>query len=260
MKGLLVKDYYCLRRKLFIWAVTIAVTALVCVMFMVSTKTGNVALLYEKMANSEDSMDASLIPFLTRITLLLFLMMPVAASFDLVQYVLLDDKTASFYKVASSLPVSPYERVGERYLLLMIVTGGAFVIDAILLIPVKMTSDLMPFWDSLQIVLAVTGVAFFCVTVSLLFGYLFGADAAMWGNLAAVAVLILAAAVRNRGILKNILSNDSEESAFYMVQACTEAADFLEHKGHLVFLASLPVMGIGYLLTVLAAKRKRGVA
>ena len=93
-------------------------------------------------------MDAELIPFLTRIVLTMFLLLPVAASFDLIQYVFMDDKTASFYKVASSLPLSTYRRVGERYLLLGIVIAVSFVVDAVLLVLVKLTSDLMPFVEA----------------------------------------------------------------------------------------------------------------
>ena len=260
MRGLLLKDYYCLKRKLFVWGVTIFATTAVCVMFMISTKTGNVAVLYEKIANSEDSMDAAIIPFLTRIVLILFLLLPVAASFDLMQYVFTDDKTASFYKVASSLPLSRHKRVGERYILLGIVIVGSFAIDAVLLALVKATSDLMPFWDSFQIVLAFGGVSLFCATIALVFGYRFGADAAIWGNLVGAVILIAAVIIRNLSFFKKLFSVEGDESAIHLLKGLTGAADFLEHKGVYVLLAALPVAGAGYLLSVWIMGRKRGVA
>ena len=260
MRGLLLKDYYCLKRKLFVWGVTVLATTIVCVMFMISTKTGNIALIYDKMANSEDSMDAALIPFLTRIVLTMFLLLPVAASFDLIQYVFMDDKTASFYKVASSLPLSRYRRVGERYLLLGIVIAVSFAVDAVLLVLVKLTSDLMPFIDSFQIVLAFGGVSLFCATIALLFGYRFGAEAAIWGNLLGVIILIVAVVIRNFSFIKELFTVEGDDATLCILEGFTGAADFLEHKGVFVFLVSLPIAGAGYFLSVWIMGRKRGVA
>jgi hypothetical protein len=212
------------------------------------------------MANSEDSMDAALIPFLTRIVLTMFLLLPVAASFDLIQYVFMDDKTASFYKVASSLPLSRQKRVGERYVLLGIVIVVSFAVDAVLLLLVKLTSDLMPFPDSFQIVLAFGGVSLFCATIALVFGYRFGAEAAIWGNLVGVVVLIAAVIIRNFAFFKELFSVEGDDSVRCILKGFTGASDFLEHKGIFVLLASLPIAGAGYLLSVWIMGRKKGVA
>ena len=260
MKGLLLKDYYILRRKLFVWGITVAFTTIVCVMFMISAKHGNVATLYDKMAAAEDSADAWIIPYMTRMVLQLFLLLPVAASFDMLQHIFFDDRAASFYKVAGSMPVSTAQRVGVRFLLMPAAVLASIAVDCVLLVLVRLTSDLMPFGNSMSIVLAFAGVAIFAQTLALFWGYNCGAGAAMYGNLVGLVLVFAAILIHNRELVGRVFTTDSSESTGVVMEVFSKSSYFLEHKGGYVFLASLPIMAVGYCVTVWIAGRKRGVA
>ena len=49
MKGLMIKDLYCLRRKMTIWGITVLMTSIVCVMFIFSAKYGTLAKAFDEM-------------------------------------------------------------------------------------------------------------------------------------------------------------------------------------------------------------------
>ena len=264
MKGLLIKDVYCLKRKLFYWGITVFMAGAVCVMFVISTKHGNLAKLFTEWRNVEDPESAEdaafMIPFLSKEVLSIFLLLPLAAAFDLVQSVFTDDKNASFYKVASSLPVTRFERVGARAVLIGTALASGMLIDIILLSFCVPASDLLTFRGAMEVVMAFAGVALLCQSVALYFGYRFGAQTAMYGNLLTIAVLAVMTVLLNMKLLKRTFTAPEELKSGYLFDLFNKAVDFLETKGHRVVLCAIPVFVICYFAACSAAVRKRGVA
>ncbi|MBO4400125.1 MAG: ABC-2 transporter permease [Lachnospiraceae bacterium] len=260
MKGLMIKDLYCLRRKMTIWGITVLMTSIVCVMFIFSAKYGNLAKAFDGMRRTEEEATVSfLVPFLIKEMLIIFLLLPLGASFDLIQSVFIDDKNASFYKVASTLPVTRYERVGARALLILSSLGIGMVIDLVLLSVCRAASDLLSFRGSIEIILTFAGAFLMCQAVALFFGYLDG-TAAMYGNLATGIALLLIAVIANRKMLQRVFSAPEELKDAYLFELFNSMIRFIENKGHWVFLCALPVFAVCYFLACCAAGRKRGVA
>lgn len=253
MKGLLLKDYHTLRRRLLVWGITLAFTAIVCVVFMISAKQGYVASFYDKVLKA----DAWLIPYLTRIVLLLFLLLSMAASLDLIRHTFYVDKEASSCREAGSVPVSTAQRVGARFLLMAAAVFGAIAVDFVLLIIVRMTADVMPFGNSMSIVLALAGVTIFAQTLGMFWGYNCGAGAVLYGNFVSLMIVFAAILIHNRELLGRVLTADGSKTTEVLMEVFSGASHFLEHKGGYVFLASLPIMAAGYGVAVWIAGRKR---
>ncbi|MBO4670093.1 MAG: ABC-2 transporter permease [Lachnospiraceae bacterium] len=264
MKGILIKDVYCLKRKLFYWGITVFMAGAVCLMFVISSKHGNLAKFFAEWENTEDPESAAdavfMIPFLCKWVLSIFLLLPLAAAFDLVQSVFTDDENASFYKVAASLPVSRFERVGARATLIAAALSSGIVIDMILLAFCVPATDLLTYREAMEVVMAFAGVALLCQSVALWFGYRFGAKAAMYGNLLTLAGLAVLTVLGNLKLLKRTFTAPDELKSGYLYDLFDKAVSFLENKGHFVLLIAVPVFAVCYFAACSAAVRKRGVA
>ena len=113
MKGLVIKDLFCLKKRLTILCFAIAGVLVLSIMFVLSARFGNVAEAGKHMLKDND-ITAIDIENLAVMVLAFFMLVPIATVGDMAMACDMDEK-AGFCKVSASLPVSLKKRVLARY-------------------------------------------------------------------------------------------------------------------------------------------------
>ena len=114
MKGLLIKDFFCLKRQLFTFICICVGVLLVSVLVLISSEHGNLANGFHNMIADGD-LTAERVATLMQYCMIFVLLIPMAFT-ENVANVFLDDRNASFQKLAGALPISVAKRVASRYI------------------------------------------------------------------------------------------------------------------------------------------------
>lgn len=127
MKGLMIKDLYCLRGLMKGLIICCVVSILAGVLVSLSMEYGNIAIAMKEMEKEED---LALTQNLIKLFSAVMVSLPVLLSTDSVS-IFFKDEDADFRKMLYSFPVSAYEIVGSRYLVLSLFSLVCFVISVI---------------------------------------------------------------------------------------------------------------------------------
>lgn len=255
MKGLLIKDFFCLKKQLINYGFIIVGVIVISVMFVLSYNFGNIHAGFMEMVDSGQNTGES-ITMIASNAMLLFMLIPIACTGDITNLIIEDEK-ASFYKVASALPVSVSRRVACRFMAgyLFIVLGAA--VDLILSVILSSLTDVISLEKYCGVIITFASVMMMYISLFILFTYILGKGRTTYANIIPLLAGVVIYVFTNFNRLKAFLT-DTDDNA--LMDLYNRTTDFMFHRSHLLLTAAIIISGGAYFTAVCIAKRKRGVA
>ncbi len=253
MKGLVFKDFICLKRnfKMFLF-VTLGVIA-VAVMFVLSSRFGNVADMFEDY-DSTDTASKSLLLAMIDLSLHSILLIPIAFVANVTDCFLADEK-ADFYKNLFCMPLNYNEIVGARYVTLLMYIGIGLGCSLISAISICACSETLVFKDMISAILFFGGLFLTDVCIGIPFVYLFGSKTSKIISAVIIALVFGIGAI----IMKNKMAEyDHLPDDVWMVMLFNNIKDFIIKNGIIVMAVAVAILVCSYFASVLIVKKKRG--
>lgn len=255
MKGLLIKDFFCLKKQLINYGFIIAGVIVISVMFVLSYNFGNIHAGFTEMVDSGQNTGES-ITIIASNAMLLFMLIPIACTGDITNLVIEDEK-ASFYKVASALPVSVGRRVACRFMAgyLFIVLGAA--VDLILSVILSSLTDVISLEKYCGVIITFASVMMVYISLFILFTYILGKGKTIYANILPLLIGLLVCICVSFNKIKAFLT-DTDDNA--LMDLYNRTTDFMFYRSYILLIAAIIISGSAYFAAVYIAKRKRGVA
>lgn len=255
MRGLLIKDFFCLKKQLTNYGFVIAGVIVISVMFILSYNYGNIHAGFAQMVESGQNTEADILQF-TGFALLLFMLIPIACTADL-SNLFTDDENASFYKVASAFPLSIGKRVACRFITGYLFIAVGVAVDLIMTVILSALTDIVSFGEFCGVIITFASFMLMYISLFILSAYFLGSGRITY---AYVIPLLIGGAVcvfAGFGKLRDFVTgvNDHALSELY-----DQAVGFMFHRSYILFIAAVIVSGGAYFAAVQLAGRRRGVA
>ena len=125
MKGLIIKDLYCLKKEIRLFIGITIGSAIVSILFLLSVRHGNIADALADIQKTE-MIGSDLLLSLTDMLALFVIYLPIALAASLVEC-FKEDTKAEFSKVMLSMPISYKKIVGSRYVTCLLFFGTCFL-------------------------------------------------------------------------------------------------------------------------------------
>lgn len=249
MKGLIIKDFYSLKKQIEAFAFIITGVFGVAVMFALSESFGNL-----KTAVSEMAKDGLDITTVVKISVMLFLVLPLVCTgniADLFTY----DRTASFYKTAASMPLTAGKRVMSKFITSFIFLSIGAAVDIAMAAVMASVSDIIVFSKCAGVLFSISAcmIIYMSIVITLCYGGVSAANATFIPIISFVALFVV---IKLRDIGKVLFSDDIQSMASFfrsMVSA-------LENRFYLFLAAAVPVCIICYIISVYFAEKRKEVA
>ncbi len=252
MKGLIYKDMLLMRSKWRFLIITSFLCVFVGILFIISSKCGNIARLSESMAPSlkteADIMIASSLP---NYIYYLILFLPMAAS-EAISTCFGSDSDSSFSKVFHSVPLSPAKKVGSRFISVILCLCVGLAASTISAVTVGILSDSYTVTKLLFVVLYC-----FCITLSFfsavtMLDYINGGKSTE-KNFIIVSLVLAACFAAALIILTD--KHYTVEMFLKLIQKAKENAAVIRA---LFVCAAAAVTAVSYFVSVKAVRRKTG--
>lgn len=253
MKGLVFKDFICLKKsfKMFLF-VTLGVIA-VSVMFVLSSRFGNVADMFEDY-DSTDTASKSLLLAMIDLSLHCILLIPIAFVANVTDSFVADEK-ADFYKNLFSMPLNYHEITGARYISLLIYSGIGMGCSLISAISICACSETIIFRDMMSVILFFGGLFIIDVCIAIPFVYRFGSKLSKVISVANIAIFLGIGAVIANNKMKAYEHLPDEA---WMIVLFGKIKDFIIEKGPVVMTVAAAILICSYFCSVFIIKKKRG--
>ncbi|MCM1327017.1 MAG: ABC-2 transporter permease [Bacteroidales bacterium] len=225
------------------------------ILFVLSYDFGNIHAGFMEMMNSNQNAESDII-LIARSALLLFMMVPIACTGDITS-LFTDDENASFYKVASALPISISKRVACRFLAGYLFIAIGMAVDLVMTIILSSLTDMISFGNFCGVIITFSSVMLIYISLLILLMYILGNKKSTY---AGMIPLLLGAAVyilANFDKFKDFMVGSNENALLDLYHQTT---DFIFYKSYILFIAAIILSSGAYLAAVQTAKRKRGVA
>ena len=255
MKGLIIKDFYCLKKQFINYVAVIIGLVVITIMFVLSFNHGNLYISRMGMIADGQATLADTIEFANK-AMIFVMLLPIACAGDL-DSLFRSDHQAGFYKIAAGLPVSTAKRVASRFVTALIFVGVGALIDIIISLILSMLTDVVGFTEFANTIVSFSSLMFIYGCVVILLMYMFGTKVSGYAGIipfiVAVAGLIIAGF---DGIKRFFVYEDDSllrQYFDYIHRLITE-------RSYVLLLAAIITFGVIYPLSVSFAQRKKGVA
>lgn len=255
MKGLLIKDFYCLKKQLINYGFVIVGVIVVSVLFVLSYNFGNIHARFQGLIASGQSSEAR-VTMIASNALLLFMLIPIACTGDITNLIT-DDEKASFYKVASALPISISKRLACRFIAGYLFIAIGVVVDLLISIVLSSLTEVISFTKFCGVIISFASLMMMYVSLFLLLVYVLGKGKTAYASVIPLLAGVVLYGGANYDRLIAFLTDSDGNALMGLYQRTTE---FIFYKSYLLLIAALIVSVGAYLAAVLIVKRKRGVA
>ncbi len=255
MKGLLIKDFFCLKKQLINYGFVIVGVIVVSVLFVLSYNFGNIHAQFMELIDSGESSETG-VTMIASIALLLFMLIPIACTGDITNLVT-DDERASFYHVASVLPISINKRVASRFLAGYLFIAIGVAVDLLMSIVISSLTGVVSFTKFCGVIISFASLMMIYVSLFLLLVYVLGKGKTSYASVTPMLTGVVLYGWANFDRLRAFLI-DSDDNAF--MEVFQRTTEFMFFKSYLLLIAAVIISAGAYLLAVGIAKRKRGVA
>lgn len=252
MRGLLIKDFYCLKKQLINYGFIIVGVVAISIMFVLSYNFGNIHAGFAEMVDSGQNTDAD-IGQIARNAMLLFMLIPIACAADL-SHLFTDDENASFYKVAAAFPVSIGKRVACRFISGYLYIAIGVAVDLIMTVILSSLTDIISFGKFCGVIVTFASLILMYVSMVILLVYFLGSGKITYANVIPLLIGISVFVFANFDKVKDFMTNVNDNALYDQV------TEFMFHRSYILFIAAIIVSGTAYLMSVYIAGRKRGVA
>ena len=166
-----------------------------------------------------------------------------------------DDRTASFYKTAASLPVSPEKRVLSKFVTAILFLAVGLAVDIAMAAVISSVSDIIEFSKCAGVLVSLSACMLIFMSFVILLNYA-GIPSVYTTFIPVGAAVIIILALKIKDIA-NALFNDDVSSLARAFRALINA---FESRSHLFIIAAVIIAALCWFVSVILAKRKRGVA
>lgn len=249
MKGLIIKDFLCLKKQLSMFVMLVLMTVIVTVLFVLSSKYGNLALAKNEMLETGQIDQAGLVDAAS-FAVMLFLLVPIAAVTD-IGSIFKEDAKAGFASIAAVMPLTIRQRVTARYFTVFSILVAGIIIDGIMCFLLSLFTDVMKFGESVNMIFAVAALIAISSGLLILFSILFGRGkedfALVTSSLLLVVMLISVGYKRIK--------------AFFVdeINFTGDMMNFIKTKSYIMVFVAFIIVLLCYIGSVVIAERKRGV-
>ncbi|MCR5151096.1 MAG: hypothetical protein K6B52_07710 [Clostridiales bacterium] len=249
MKGLIIKDLYCLKKQFQTFAFIITGVMAVGLMFVLSVNYGNLRPAVSGMEEAGFDITMSV-----KIAVMFFMLLPLVCAGNIADS-FADDKTASFYKVAASLPTTTGKRVMSKFVTAMLFLASGLIIDIAAAGVISCVSDIMVFSKCISLLVSISA----CVMIgmSLTNTVIYAGVPPLYSvYIPPLTAGIIFFAVKIKSIINALTSGDVSGMARF-VNAVIKA--FEEHPAAFA-ISAFAVAAVSWFVSTRLALRKRGVA
>lgn len=256
MKGLIIRDLYCLKKSIKLLLAVTAGVVLLAVLFVISTRHGNIASGVVSM-RADDPEAAEQMFGMFEVGIWVTLAVPLAFIANVTDC-FKEDHRADFQKFLFTMPVKYSAVVGSRYITCLLFALVSYVGSMIAAFLVSLASDTYKFSELAAIVSVVASVFVVYAALVLLLMYIMGssrADLVQIIPFVAIGVVVYAIFVR-----KMLSMDDAQLDAMManMGEMLDKAKDTMMNYGVVSLLGALLILGLSYLLSVYVMNHKKG--
>lgn len=255
MKGLMIKDLMCLRKQMILFTYTVAGVLILSIMYVLSARFGNIADANQSMM-AENSLSEIDINNISTITLICFMLTPIAMAGDVTTIFKMDGK-AGFSNVSSILPLSVGKRVMAKYLTVFMMFGIGVAVDIIISFVLSRLTDIISFADFFGIIISAASLIIIYGALAIPFCLLFGYEKGDYAILTSWAVILIVALLANIKKVKLIFVSISVGNSD-SIDFISDFINFIKHRSFILFIIAVIVMAASYFVSVEIAKKKRG--
>lgn len=249
MKGLVIKDFICLRKQLSMFVMLVAMTIVITVLFILSSRYGNLAIAMKEMLETGQIDQAGIVDAAS-FAVMLFLFVPIAAVTD-IGFIFKEDAKAGFSSVAAVLPLTIRQRVTARYFTVFSILVVGIIIDSIMCFWLSFFTDVMKFGETVNMIFAVASLIAITSGLLIFFSILFGRGKEDFALIA--STILLMAMIISLGFkkLKALLVDG--------VNFTGDMMNFIKTKAYIMVFVAFIIVLLCYIGSVVIAQRKRGV-
>lgn len=256
MKGLIIKDLMCLRKqRITFWYVMMCV-AVLSVMFVLSARFGNLAMMNRDMMVQNDISEMDIKNMCT-IALIFFMMLPIALVGDISTLVIEDGK-AGFARVSSILPLSIEKRVLAKFLTIALRFGLGVLMDLVLAFVLSLLTDIISFREFGGIIISLSSIMFLDATITVMLCFWFGYGKEDYAQIISILVLVCGVILVNFNTIRQIFQSIVAGGVGNM-DFMNEIMDLIKFRSHILLIWALGAGVVFYVLSVVIAKKKRGI-
>ena len=241
MKGLIVKDIFCLKKQIVTFAFIISGVVAVAVMFALSGQFGNLSTAASELA--KDGFD--IVPVI-KTAVMFFMVLPLVCTGNIADLFVCDK---------ASLPISLHKRVLSKFLTAFVFIALGLAVDVLMSAVIAGVSDIIVYSKCVSTFISLTACMMVFVSVVIMLNY--AGVPAMYSSFAPVVIAAAALIALNAKRMITAFKNDDFSSMSRVVKSIIAS---VETKPFLFIAAAVCTAVICYFASVYFAGRKRGVA
>ena len=255
MKGLLIKDFFCLKKQLVNYGFIIVGVIVISVMFVLSYNFGNIHAGFAQVMESEQYNETTVMR-IARSAMLMFMLIPLACTADVVN-LFTDDEKASFYKVAASFPVSVGKKVACRFIAAYLFIAVGVAVDVLMTVILSLMTDIISLGMFCSVIVSFASLILMYISIFILLAYLMGSKKITYASVIPLLIGVAVYAAANFGKLNDFIAGVNDNA---LIELYDQATEFIFHKSYILLIAAIIISGISYFAAVYIAGKKRGVA
>ncbi len=254
MKGLLIKDFYAMRKSLGMYIFISLGVLLVAIMFVFSYHYGNLADARAAMATDATltAQDAEIMEKLIVGAIYVMLIIPVAFGGEIINC-FEADKKAGFYSTLSTMPVSPGKIAGSRYLLGMMLTAFSMMVSAVSAVVISLVSETYKIGNMMLVIFSGGALILLFISIALPLAYCFPKVKSDWicGGIVSLGLVI------SEPVILFILWNEDINNID--MDKVKNLIDSYIEVGYIWFIAaSVVITVLSYVLSTYIIKKRKG--
>ncbi len=254
MKGLMIKDFYAMRKSLGMYFFISFGVLLTAIMFVFSYHYGNLADARAAMVSDATltAQDAEIMEKLIMGAIYVMLIIPVAFGGDIVNC-FEADKKAGFYNVLSTMPVSAGKIAGSRYLFGLIMTGFSIMVSGVSAVAISLVSETYKLGNMMLVIFSGGALILVFISIALPLAYCFPKIKSDWIFFGLIGLCFL---LVEPVMLLTLWSEEINNIDMDKVKSLIDA--YLE-VGYIWFIAaSVVIAALSYVLSAYIIKKRKG--
>jgi len=255
MKGLLLKDYYCMKHNLISFLCLTIGVIVIGVLFAVSIHHGNMADVVETMV-VEEGVTAESVYDLFRLGVWLVLLIPLAYVGNVIDCFKVD-QSANFGKQIFSMPVKPIQMVGARYLACLLYAGLSFVGSFFAAICVSFAANQYPLSELLTVTITFGAVLLIYLSIVMVLLYSFGTQYADTIQTVPILAVMIVGAIYTIVKMEH-LSGEQEDAFMSNIWGCIKG--FLTQYTGILCIIALVILVLSFFASVKIVEKRRANA
>lgn len=257
MKGLIIKDFMCLKKQgLLLFYIVLSVLVL-SIMFVLSAQFGNVYIWNQEVLLNNMSEKASIVN--TGIMVIsIFMMLPIAVVGD-VSAILIYDENAGFNNVSITLPLSVPKKLLAKYITVSCMLMMGVGIDLLISFVLSLLTTQISFMDLFKIIVSTASFISIYASLVLFLYFLIGKGKIVYVQLLAMAIMALSVVIPNYSKVKALVLAVILDELGNDIIEFQNIVTVIKDKYYMLFGIAILVMIISYFGSIWVAKRKRGI-